>query len=494
VRSGWQPRDNMEILVESAQAIRQFFREEGYTQDSLSRLGLAELHANSLARRSASAWAVTGNARLDLLVRLFYLGETVEISQGARLIPKEILYRLLTSGLLERDGERLQPACMLTHFGELILASDSWRRAEACASDLVLGVNPTTQLLAACSMLRPGESALDLGTGCGTLALVAAASASSVIGTDINRRALNLSGINAALNGASNVLFLQGDRFEPVAGRRFDSIICNPPFFLAPVSGLLYCDNSLELDGFVESLAQSAPQFLEANGVFQMLAEWVEFESESWEQRLRPWFEESHCDVHIWRGYEFSPVEYARKRALEQGHLDPDSAAASFGERTSYLRQRRVQGIFGGLITMRRRLGQNWFWVEEMQKRPVGPVGASLRERFATRDLLESNNEQTLLAARPRLAGQARLVTEAAPRNGSWIIERSYLERKDDLPVKMGLDAVVTELAARFDGTETVETLLKQLALERKAPIAEVISEGLRVLKKLGASGLILLE
>ena len=484
----------MEILVESGQAIRQFFRDEGYTQDSLSRLGLAELHCNSLARRSASAWAVTGNARLDLLVRLFYLGETVAMSQGERLIPQEILYRLLTSGLLERDGERLQPACMLTHFGELIFASDSWRRAEACAADLVLGVNPTTQLLAGCSMLRPGESALDIGTGCGTLALAAAASASSVIGTDINRRALNFSGINAALNGASNVLFLQGDRFEPVAGRRFDSIICNPPFFLAPVSGLLYCDNSLELDGFVESLARSAPQFLEVNGVFQMLAEWVEFESEPWEQRLRPWFEESHCDVHIWRGYEFSPVEYARKRALEQGHLDPDSAAASFAERISYLSERRVQGIFGGLITMRRRLGQNWFWVEEMQKRPVGPIGDSLRERFSTRDVLESSNEETLLAARPRLPEQIRLVSEAAQRNGSWIIERSYLDRAGDLPAKLGLDAVVARLTARFDGSETVETLLKQLASDQKAPLDQVISEGLRVIKQLGASGLMVLE
>ena len=135
-----------------------------------------------LAKQSASAWAVTGDARLDLLIRLFYLGEAVAISQGEKFIPKEILRGLLTSGLLEREGEWLQPGCMLTPFGELILACDSWRSAEACAADLVLGVNPTTQLLARCSMLRPGGKALDLGTGCGTLALAAAPSAESVIG------------------------------------------------------------------------------------------------------------------------------------------------------------------------------------------------------------------------------------------------------------------------------------------------------------------------
>src|SRR5580704_13450983 len=402
----------VEILVESSRAIRQFLRDHGYTEESFSQLGLADLPSQGMAEQSNSSWTVAGDARLNLLIRLFYFGYTVAAGQGQRDIPKEILRDLLAIGILEQDGARLQSTCLLMHFGELILACDSRHRAAAGAADLVLGVNPTTRLLARCSMLRPGGRALDLGTGCGALGLAAASRAESVIGTDINPRALDLCRINAALNAIQNVSFLQGDRFEPVSGSRFDSIICNPPFFLAPVSGLLYCDNSLELDGFVESLARSAPQFLEVNGVFQMLAEWVEFESESWEQRLRPWFEESHCDVHIWRGYEFSPVEYARKRALEQGHLDPDSAAASFAERISYLTERRVQGIFGGLITMRRRLGQNWFWVEEMQKRPVGPIGDSLRERFSTREVLESNNELALLATRPRLAAKVRLVRE----------------------------------------------------------------------------------
>ena len=82
---------------------------------------------------------------------------------------------------------------------------------------------------------------------------------------------MNFAGFNAALNGLSNVSFLYGDRFEPLAGQQYDLIVSNPPFFLAPVSGLLCCDNSMELDGFVESLARGAPQFLEEGGVFQML-------------------------------------------------------------------------------------------------------------------------------------------------------------------------------------------------------------------------------
>ncbi len=123
----------------TSQAIRQFFRDQGYTEDSLSRLGLANLPWHGLAERSNSSWTVAGDARLDLLIRLFYLGHAVATSQGEKIIPKEILRDLLAIGILERDGERLQSTCLLMHFGELILACDSRRRAAAGGADLVLG-------------------------------------------------------------------------------------------------------------------------------------------------------------------------------------------------------------------------------------------------------------------------------------------------------------------------------------------------------------------
>jgi hypothetical protein len=484
----------MEILSESAQGISQFLREQGYTEENLSRLEMAGSSLSNQDLPSAAEPFAHDDGLLDLLIRLFFVGETVSISQGEKLFPEAILRSFLTIGLLESDGDQLQPACRLTNFGELIVACDSRPRARTCPSDLVLGVNQTTRLLGSCSMLRPGERALDLGTGCGALALAAASYAESVIGTDINQRALDFCEINAALNGVRNVSFLPGDRFEPVAGSRFDAIICNPPFFVVPVSGMVCCDNTLDLDGFVESLARRAPEFLEENGIFQMLCEWVEFASESWQERLRRWFEESQCDIHIWQGYEFSPSEYARQRALEQSQFYPEVAAASLEKRIFHLKERRVKGVFGGLISMRRRQGKHWFWVEEMQKRPTGSVGDALRQRFLTLDVLQSPGERDLLAVRPKLAPEVRLVSEAAPQNGVWSIERSYLERADDLPAKIGLDAVVAQLAARFDGQETLERLLMRLALEQKISLDSVIPEGLRVIKRLAEKGLILLE
>ena len=484
----------MKPSAESAGAITQFFSSQGYTEEALSGLGLAELPWSALATLSVSGWSFEGEPVLDLLIRMFYLGDAVALDTAEKFIPQNVLQALLELRLLQRDGERLQGVCTLTRLGELLLAFDSRQRFRAHAEDLVLGVNPTTRVLINCSMARPGGRVLDLGTGCGTLAIAAASKAGTVIGTDANWRALEFSRINAALNGVSNVAFVLGDRFEPVAGHRFDSIVCNPPFFLAPTSGLLYSENNIELDGFVESLARSAPAYLEEGGVFQMLCEWAERDSEPWNARLRPWFENCQCDVHIWWGYRFSTPEYARKRAVEQGQLARESAGSSFVHRISYLNVRRVKAICGGLITLRRRSGENWFWVEEMQKQPAGPIGEALRERFSTRDILESKHEEELLRARPRLAPQVHLVSESVHRDGAWSTERSYLERTGDLPAKLVLDALLSKLAAHFDGSDTLEGLLKQVATERNVPMDRVIPEGLRVTRVLATTGLILLK
>ena len=45
-----------------------------------------------------------------------------------------------------------------------------------------------------------------------------------------------------------------------------------------------------------------APRYLEENGVFQMICEWVEVEGEPWEQRLQSWTAGSGCDVFVYVG------------------------------------------------------------------------------------------------------------------------------------------------------------------------------------------------
>src|SRR5437868_11939339 len=84
------------------------------------------------------------------------------------------------------------------------------------------------------AQLVPGPSAqvLEIGTGTGLVALSAARRAARVVAVDVNPAAARCAKLNAVANGlAGKIEVYEGDMFGPVAGRKFDLIVCNPPYF-----------------------------------------------------------------------------------------------------------------------------------------------------------------------------------------------------------------------------------------------------------------------
>ncbi len=73
---------------------------------------------------------------------------------------------------------------------------------------------------------------LDIGTGCGLLALISADTAQEVIATDINPFAVKCAKKNAELNGLDHkISVLAGNLFDPIkTGKRFDLVTFNPPY------------------------------------------------------------------------------------------------------------------------------------------------------------------------------------------------------------------------------------------------------------------------
>jgi release factor glutamine methyltransferase len=91
---------------------------------------------------------------------------------------------------------------------------------------------PTSQLLgrAVLDEVRDTDRVLDMGTGCGVNAVLAASRAAEVVGVDINPYAVASAEGNARRNGvAERTTFLVSDVFEAVDGQ-FDLIIFDPPF------------------------------------------------------------------------------------------------------------------------------------------------------------------------------------------------------------------------------------------------------------------------
>ena len=122
--------------------------------------------------------------------------------------------------------------------GEPIAYLIGWREfygRRFAVDPAVLIPRPESELLVELALQHLGARAqatvLDLGTGSGNLAVTIALERPDleVFATDISESALACARRNARDLGA-RIQFKQGDWFAPVAGRRFDLIVSNPPY------------------------------------------------------------------------------------------------------------------------------------------------------------------------------------------------------------------------------------------------------------------------
>jgi release factor glutamine methyltransferase len=103
----------------------------------------------------------------------------------------------------------------------------------------VLVPRPETELLVEIALDamadRPAPQILDLGVGGGAIAIALAVEMPSarITAVDTSAAALAVARRNATRAGVENIEFLQGDWCQPLAGRRFDAIVANPPYLAA---------------------------------------------------------------------------------------------------------------------------------------------------------------------------------------------------------------------------------------------------------------------
>ncbi len=293
-----------------------------------------------------------GDDDLAVLARLFLLGVAVPADRAGPALAPLSVDMLTATGWLVAEGDGLRAPVQVTPFEGLLLVHDRLGTT-APDADVVLGLSSAARTLAALTPRLPVEAALDVGTGCGVHALLAAEHADRVVATDVNPRALAYGALSAELSDVHNVEFRTGSFFDPVEGERFGLVVCNPPFAISPEDGLTYRDGTLGRDEVSRVALTGAAAVLAPEGMAQLLVNWVHQPFESWAAPLESWLADSGCDALLLHHLTETPLEYAAKwNAFLRD--DPEAQGRALDRWTEHFEREGIASLATGAVTLRR--------------------------------------------------------------------------------------------------------------------------------------------
>lgn len=448
----------------------------GYTADGIAaRVGPAASAAMGRNDFRAALRATVDRDRLGTLVRLFVCGQTEPDAAVAGALDPLPLADALGAGLVERHGDGLRQGVDLEPYGdEWWVLSDvpaSARPGRPLPADHVLGVGGASTTLAGATIRTPVRRALDLGTGCGVQALHLSRHAGAVTGTDLSVRALRFARTTAELNGLEWEL-LQGDLTAPVAGRRFDLVVSNPPFVVGPgVATHVYRDSGRAGDAVCAELAAAAPGLLAEGGTMQYLANWAHVAGEDWGDRVAGWFAGTGLDAWVIQREVADPVAYVRLwlgDAAEDaaGNADPRRAAAWL----DWFDAQKIEAVGFGLVSLRRGgHDEPVVRVEDLRQTVEGALGAQVAAWFDRQDWLLRRDAEAILAARYRMADGLQLRQEATMGPQGWAVDRQVLAQRHGLRWSEEIDPLVLGLVSGCDGSVPLREQVTLLAVAHEA-------------------------
>ncbi len=248
---------------------------------SANRLGILGAISNYFIRRGPKD-------RLDLLIWLFLLNEPVQTTALRCLFSDDDLNALAAMNVIRLDRDVAVCDLAIFECAGLFLATDA-RVKRPSGVNGVMPLHPDSFDLVGSVSRKPVESTLDLCTGSGVHALVAARHSNHVVATDINPRALHFAEFNAWLNGITNIEFRLGDLFRAIEDTTFDLILSNPPYIpdTTASSGDNRSCGGQHGDVLWSRILQGLETHLRPGGLCQMIHMIVQFGDERPEDKIR---------------------------------------------------------------------------------------------------------------------------------------------------------------------------------------------------------------
>ena len=443
----------------AASVLGSALRRVGYTEQRISDMVGDDAWSNESDDVAVAARRVAPT-RLGTVVRALFLQLPVGRDELAGALGARAVSALDALQLIE-PGETVRPRARILPVGELLVVSDDHPpREHDVPRDYVAAYTPTSRI---CDSLTPrvrGGRALDVGTGSGVQAILAARHAKNVVATDINPRALAFTQLNAALNDLRNVETRQGSLFDAVAGERFDLITCNAPYVVSPENRFEYRDSGLRGDEVTRLVVESAATHLAEGGYATVLGSWLGADEENADERPYAWAQTlPQCDTWILSVWESSPLEHAaswnREHADEAGRFE--EALATW---TAYLSELGAGWVSEGAILLHRRPGRrHGARVDGIDEDALEAAGDQVRRAFEGRAQLAELGRSELLDRRLTLAMRVELERELGPRARPAAAAAVQLVGGTSSTVETTADAL--GVVERLDGRQTLRRLLR---------------------------------
>jgi len=315
------------------------------------------------------------------LVALFGRGVALEEAAVARALGDDALAELVAADLIDVGPDRrISSKVRFDVHDGLVLASDS-ERATVPSTVRVAGPTAVSRALAALTVRRGGEVALDLGTGSGVHALLAARHAQRVRATDINPRALAFAEFNAHLNEVDGVTLETRDWLDGIEEGAFDLITASPAGRPTLESVEAFRDSGLADDSDAYALVRSVATHLADGGFAHVFCNRLHHHPDGW-QPFEELLQGVACEALLLVYEAVEPIRYVDRQHAVLARQDTAGRSVLLDRWRSFYADRDITRSAWGVFVLRRTAAPGFRKVIERPAAPERPEGEYVAALF----------------------------------------------------------------------------------------------------------------
>jgi HemK-related putative methylase len=307
------------------------------------RLGVWPRLGVNLWQKMRPDWITRPEDPIDNLIALFIDGHQVSADLIAKQISSTFVDAALEMRLVENnDGFLKSSICLFPCYGKYFVTDHAERNT---AINQVMWLWGESFILGGFVKRTRRRRAIDLGTGSGIHAILAADHCTRVVGADVNPRAIAFAKFNATLNRKSNLEFVLSDLFESVDGT-CDLLLTNPPY--APDSAAKPGDNfwsgGVKGTDLLRRIIEALPARLDQDGTAHVIALYPNPPG----TKIRDHFD-------IWLGGKLTDWDVLDHTWSVPHHRDMLSERPFHGDKSAWR---------FGVVSLRRSAARNGWWKE----------------------------------------------------------------------------------------------------------------------------------